>query len=127
MRVLRSSICREFYAVGEQLGGDAAAEEAPPRSQSERPGAADDEAAPLERRQRVAVDGVVEPGRRERLVEPEAEQHALARLDVGVERLELARRPLAALERGQVARAGSARSATAAPPTVETAPTPIPR
>ena len=84
-------------------------------------------------RARLAAYARAQPGRsrpraprRQRLVQPEAEHDALQRLRQGVELLELARRSVAGRQRADVAPDGGAFRRRAAP-SVETAPTPMPR
>ena len=73
------------------------------------------------------IDRVLEPGGRERHVEPQPEQEPLARALLGGQLLERARRRLAALERVDVARQRRAGCVRRSSPSVETAPMPMPR
>ena len=78
---------------------------------------------PLERRR---VERRLDARERHGLVQPEPEQQPLAPLHLVVEGLVLARRRLAAPERRRRTGRDWARSASGAPPTVETAPIPMP-
>src|SRR5439155_8648081 len=86
-------------------GRNAAAEEAAALGQCQRAGAhAPRQAEALHPLHPGRVESVLEARDRERLVEPQAEQDALPRTDVGVERLELPRRQPAALQRAEIRR-----------------------
>ena len=85
------------------------------------------EAELLDAREARRVERVPEPGERQRLVEAKPEHHALARADVAVELLELARRAPARRERCEVAPEPRRRCASACSSIVETAPIPSPR
>ena len=110
---------------GQELGRDRPAEEAAALRQRQRLASPLGEPEALHPRQRRRVERRLDAREGERLVEPEPQHQPLAPLHVVAERLVLARWPLAASERGHVApRLGAFRQRR--PPTVETAPIPIP-
>src|SRR4051794_32831069 len=96
---ISSTKCRSPPSSGQELCGHAAAEEAAALGERERRfdsvAATDDQPQLLEPLDRVFVEGAGQPAERERLVEPQAKDHLLLELDLGGQRLELARRSLA--------------------------------
>src|SRR5215218_6326684 len=115
LRSLSSAICRNLPFGHQQLGRDAAAEEAPPPRQLERVPPGRDQPVPLEPGQGVAVDRVVQAGEPQGLVEAEPEHDPLPSRRLRLELLDLPLWPLAAAERGEVAQ--QARRVAPAPAT----------
>src|SRR5262245_15469436 len=100
---------------GEQLGGDAAAEQSAPRREPDRVVAALHQAAGHEARERLPVDDALDPAERERLVEPEPQHEPLDHARVDVELLVVARWRLPRPRRRHVAGQGGKVPATEAP------------
>src|SRR5438105_2745432 len=111
---------RRRPSLREQLGRHAAAEE--PAARRERHALAGIAAAHprrepelLEPADRREIDCALEPAERERLVEPQPEEDALASLDGRRERLQLPRRRLATTQGGEVDREAWRRAPAATP------------
>src|SRR5690349_7495907 len=98
-----SSNCTYAGTLRQQLGCNAAAEEAPARSQAQPLAVAPlREPVLLEPLESLLVDGGLEPCESQRFVEPQSEHDSLPALDVVVERFELARRRFSPRERFEV-------------------------